>query len=334
MMKSTVVLASTLAILSFNMAFTQEEEKNYVTPEPVNHFAFVEEKITNTEDDSVKTIEFSMINDNPFLNLIPAFETEDDFGYTHGVSLAYSYLNRKNNQLWEVDFDTALYTQQATPDGETYDDHFPNVPQRFNEVSHLRVQRSNIYDTIGKDKRYYVVGVGVGLMNDTNDDGFLAAGQQTAWHDYKHHNLTPEDTPLYQNIPGSDNQYFVSGKVAVGKVVTFNEDMKDCGCEINRLKIEYGAEVYSIQSGSNVYFLMEYNQKVAELAGVDFYIDAGMKTTYHGDFEQEFFLGVSAKYNNLTVSTGMSYRMGTQNNDFFKYEDEDPIWMLRVQYRF
>lgn len=333
---SAVMLTSVMgvSVLAEDLA-----NSNHVELNPVKHFTFVDEERRNEEgDDVVRSIEFSMVNDNPFLNLIPAFETEDDFGYTHGVSLAYSYLNRKNNRMWEVDFDTALYTEQVTPEGEDaeeyYDDTFPNVPQRFNEVSHLRVQTSDIYDTIGKDKKYLVVGVGVGLMNDRDETGVLAVGQQTAWHDYKHNNLTPEQTPMYANVPGNTNKVFGSAKVAVGKVVTFNEDMQKCGCEINRLKIEYGAEVYSIQEGSNVYFLIAYNQKVAEVANVNFYVDLENKVTYHGDWENETFLGVSARYKNFTVSTGMSYRQGNQNNDFFKFQDDDAIWTLRIKYQF
>lgn len=184
-MKKPVVYTTILSILLSSFAFaedlTSESQANAVEISPVKHFSFVEEKTTNDDgEDVVRSIEFTMINDNPFLNLIPAFETEDDYGYTHGVSLAYSYLNRKNKRLWEVDFDTALYTEQATPEGredqDYYDETFPNVPQRFNEISHLRFRTSNIYETVGKKKNYYVVGMGVGIMNDKDDDGFLAAG--------------------------------------------------------------------------------------------------------------------------------------------------------------
>lgn len=110
--------------------------------------------------------------------------------------------------------------------------------------------------------------------------------------------------------------------------------MENCGCEINMLKLEYGAEVFTIQDGSNIYFLIEYNQKVAEIAKVNLYVDFRNQVSWHGDWENETFLGVSARYKNLTISTGMSYRMGDQNNDFFKYQDDDAIWTLRIKYQF
>ena len=64
------------------------------------------------------------------------------------------------------------------------------------------------------------------------------------------------------------------------------------------------------------------------------YADVSNKVTYHGDWQNESFVGFSARYNNLTISTGMNFRNGDQNKDFFKYQDDDAIWTLKIKYSF
>lgn len=287
--------------------------------------------------DIKRSFRFTMVNDNPFLNLFPdLFYTEDDSGYTHGVGLATSYLMKKGyfspNERWNVKLDTNLYTKNLTPEGQ---DLFPNVPQAFNEITTIKVERDDVFNSIETGKPYYVVGAGIGLMNDKDEKGFMAVGQQTAWHDYKHHNLTPDTTPLYDNQPGNTYDGFLSAKAAVGKVITFNDQMKDCQCEIDLIKVEGGTELISLRKGSNVYFMVEADKSLLKFGKNSIGIKGSVKGVAHenGDEELQSFTGIRFDRPNLNIETGFTHREGNYNKDFVSYDDKDSIWSLSVEYK-
>ncbi|MCX7009858.1 MAG: hypothetical protein NTY53_21890, partial [Kiritimatiellaeota bacterium] len=210
----------------------------------------------NAAAPTYSAVDFIIFNDNPFLNLIPGISTDDDFGYTYGIALAYSQIRTKGlltpNERWTVAFRTDLYTQDLTPPGQ---DLFPDVPQKFMEVSMLKLTWDNLFDVIDGRKIYYVAGVGIGLMNNERDSGFLAAGQQRAWHTFKHNHLTPDTTPIYANEYGDTYQYFPTAKLALGHAVAFSDQMRAYHCEADRFKIEGGAEFIDQSRGSYAYAL-------------------------------------------------------------------------------
>ncbi|MGE3610563.1 MAG: hypothetical protein AB7I27_13315 [Bacteriovoracaceae bacterium] len=321
-------------LFSLVMSFGQ-----HALAETPSHYDLnIDQNLHDSQGEEIRrSFKFSMVNDNPFLNLFPsAFYTEDDSGYTHGVGFATSYLLKNGflgeNERWTINLDTDLYTKDMTPPGQNL---FPNVPQKFNEISTLKVSRDDVFNKVKTGRPYYVVGAGIGLMNDEKSTGAGAIGQQTAWHDYKHHNLTPETTPLYNNQPGTTHESFLTVKGAVGKVIAFDERMENCQCEVDLIKIEGGGEVVSIRKGSHVYFMIEADKSLLKLKNNSLGVTGRYKVTAHesGDQETQSFIGVRYNRPNLTIESGFNHRQGDYNQDFVKYDDRDSIWNLSVEYR-
>jgi hypothetical protein len=194
-------------------------------------------------------IKLILENDNPFLNLMPELMyVDDDHGYTHGLGLEIEIFPEnsifKEDERWTIGLNSKLYTKDVTPEGE---DLFPNDPQKFNEVSRLDVTWDDLFESQRQGKAYYAFGTGVGYINNSHDDGWGAAGQQRRWHDYKHNELTPETTPMYDNQYGDVASGFLIAKAAIGKSVKFHPEEKDYHCELNSIKVEAGVDLITIK---------------------------------------------------------------------------------------
>ncbi len=285
---------------------------------------------------------FALMNDNPFLNLFgdesssSMLYTDDDYGQTHGLSLAMSYLLSKGyitggQERLSVNYNSQLYTQDLTPEGQ-WDNYFPNNPQLFNEVTTVKVSVDNI---LARKKFYYVAGVGIGKVNDMDDTGWNAAGQQQRWHDYKHNNLTPETTAMYANQYGDTNEIFGSVKGAVGKIIALSDSLRDQRYEVNQIKLESGAEFISVNNGSNVYFLVEVDRSLIDIGdhSVSAYAGANGIAYASGDKEVLYGGGVNYKSRTFAIATGWKFRSGQSNQDFYKYQDNDPIWSFSISYK-
>lgn len=277
----------------------------------------------------------AMIDDNPFLNLIPAFATENDFGYTYGLRIAHTKIKKdgdfSQNERWNVEAATDLYTKDMTPAGQVI---FPNTPQKFNEISTVKVKWDDLFNKVDSEKLYYVIGAGVGQKNNKDDSGFLAVAQQHAWHVAKHNYLTPTTTSIYQNIPGDTKSLYLSTLASVGKVVSFSNKMKDCMCEIDRLKVEGGAEVLSLRQGSRVFVLAAVNKSMMTAHNTNISVDAQVEANLYtgGNRDTKEFIGVQATRPGWSIKTGMTYVQGTQDVNFLQYVDQDPIWTLLVEW--
>ncbi|WP_412474248.1 hypothetical protein [Halobacteriovorax sp. YZS-1-1] len=298
------------------------------------------EKKLYADRSHVKT-KIQMDNDNPFLNLMPSlFYVDDDHGYTHGlgaeVEISPSADNAiiKENETWKIALSSKIYTKDVTPEGQ---DLFPNDPQVFNEVTKLDITWDDILDAQMYDnKSYILVGAGIGKFNNSDDGGWGAIGQQRRWHVYKHNNLTPETTSMYDNQLGDTNDVFVTAKAAIGKVVKLDTNQYDCKCELDRITLETGVELVSIRKGSRVYFLLEANKVLIERGSHRFGMELSLEGNAHGDgnFGGDAYGGVYYDYKGFRIKTGFSQGYGEENEEFFEYIDDDPIWMLSIEKRF
>jgi len=290
--------------------------------------------------DSYVQVEINLENDNPFLNLFPDFMyVDNDYGYTHGldanVEIVPEYELFEKGERWTLDLGTKLFTRDITPDGQ---DLFPNDPQLFNEVTRLDLTWDNILAAQELGKTYYILGVGIGRVNDMDDSGWGGVGQQRRWHDYKHNNLTPESTSMYASQFGSTNETFLTVQGAIGKSIKFNSAQKDCNCELDRIKLEAGAEILMIKNGSKVYALIGIDKTVARF-GENQSIGVIFNNTvdvYSSDaVELKTFAGVRYGGKNWLVKTGLESSVGNKNQLFLKYDDDDDaIWSLTLQKRF
>ncbi len=289
--------------------------------------------ITSAEDKLHFQFGFGLVNDNPFLNLIPAFETEDDTGHTHGLEWSLGVVVTcglfAENERWQLKLKSDLYTSKLPQD--EYDAAFPNVPQKFFEDNELMLQWDNIF---AGNKFYYVIGGGLGLANDQEAKRILpfsAIGSQTAWHEFKH-TKTPDRTPLYQNEKGATYKYFGKLKAAVGTFIEWEEERKQCLCEIDYLKTEMGTEIMAVKYGSYVYFLVAANKSFWRHRQDHFLSVTG---TFHSEAYNAgryLNLGFTAEaayhYSSGKISTGMDLNNSKGNLDYIRYNDKDPIWNL------
>lgn len=272
----------------------------------------------------------SMTNDNPFLNILPkSLQTEDDAGYTFGLAFKNTSLCDKgifsDNERTILSYSTDLFTRDVTPHGE---DLFPNVPQTFNEISTLRITKDNKFDTLNSRKIYRVIGVGIGYQNDKNVDS--AAGGvllQRKWHGFKSQ-YTPEQTPTYRYIPGNSEELFGSIHAALGKVITFNDNMKKCNCEIDQISFESGAEVLTVHDGSRIYMLAEVDKSLFRTKKTTTSLKASVEANAYGDgnYDTQKTLGFKFKRRKWTFETGMTFISGPQNQGFQQHVDDDAIW--------
>ncbi len=288
--------------------------------------------------DSQLVVKPILTNDNPFLNLFPdLFYVDDDHGDTHGLGVEIEIVPEKgvfqNGEKWTINLKSDLYTKDLTPEGQ---DLFPNPPQKFNEVTRFNVTWDNILASQDRGKIYYLMGAGIGRINDMDDSGWGGAGQQRRWHDYKHNNLTPESTPMYDNQYGDTNELFLTGKVGAGKIIRFDNSMTNCQCEVNRIKVEAGAEVFTISKGSRVYVFVGVDKSLIRYKkhsiGVEFNNLVNFYAT--GDTQLRTFGGLYYRYGRFILRTGFTKKMGDHNNEFYKYEDDDDIWMIQLEIPF
>jgi hypothetical protein len=284
------------------------------------------------------TVSAKLRNDNPFLNLFPDIAYEDnDHGFTQALDGEVTYVAEDGifaeGERWNIRLNSEVYTKDITPEGE---DLFPNDPQVFNEVTRLDATWDNLLESQRDGKIYYLVGAGLGKFNNSDDSGWGAIGQQRRWHVYKHNNLTPETTSMYDNQFGDLNETFFTSKVAIGKVIAFDERMADCQCEINRIKIEAGAEYVSIRNGSKTYLYVGIDKPIVSYGNHDFGVNFDNKINFHqsGDKELRTYGGIYYKYGSFKIKTGFTKKTGENNLDFYEYTDDNDIWMLEVEKKF
>lgn len=211
----------------------------------------------------IQTFRFTMTNDNPFLNLVPGLQRDDDFGPTQGTGIEYTTVRPagflRDNERWSVQLRSELYTRNLTPAGQ---DLFPLIPQAFNELSTLNLIWDDIFTQAGTKNLYHVFGLGLGLVNDSKSNGALAIGQQTAWHHFKHYHLTPDETAIYANQLGTTHDFFGTAKVGAGRVFPLGKGSRPDGRETDLLKVEGGAEWLGTRRGSSVYLLAAANRSL------------------------------------------------------------------------
>lgn len=294
-------------------------------------------------DDSYTKVSIDMANDNPFLNLLgesgdsELFYTEDDQGYTHGIGVEVEVVREdgifEDGERWTIGLRTDLYTKNLS--GGV--DYFPNVPQKFNEVTRATITWDNLLSSQDSGKTYYLVEAGIGNINNADDSGWGAAGLQRRWHDYKHNNLTPETTPLYDNEFGNTNKVFVSAKGGIGKTFQFDSADPDCNCELDSVRVEAGVEFITIRRGSRAYLFLGID-KVAMRYGKNQKLGLELNTTINayasGDVGSNSFVGIKNSGKKWTIRTGFDIPSGEQNNSLIKYSDDDPIWTIRFERKF
>lgn len=289
-------------------------------------------KLPSQED--INRYQIMLVDDNPFLNLVPGLKTEDDFGYSYGLRISHTRIKPEGrysaNERWNIELATDIYTQNATPDGQNL---FPHTPQKFNEISSVKVTWDDLFNKIDSDQLYYVIGAGIGLKNDKKDSGILAMGHQKVWHKFKHDKLTPDETEIYDNQPGDTYEPYVSVTAAIGRVVSFSDKMRECACEIDRFKVQGGVEVLSIRQGSRIYFLAAVNKSVLTIAGRNLSVEAEVEANQYGDGNRDVRKTVGVRYTGRkwSAKTGFTFISGSQNQDFLQYVDKDPIWSLLVE---
>lgn len=203
-------------------------------------------------------------------------------------------------------------------------------------MTKLDITWDDILDAQINDTNYILVGAGIGKFNNSDDGGWGAIGQQKRWHDYKHNNLTPETTSMYDNQLGDENRAFVSVKGAIGKVIKFDTNNYDCKCELDRIRLETGVELVSIRKGSRVYFFAEVNKVVLDRGYHKFGVEAYLKANAHGDgnFGGNAYGGVYYDYKGFRIKTGFNQPVGNDNEEFFEFTDDNPIWVLSIEKRF
>ena len=284
---------------------------------------------------SQTSVQITMENDNPFLNLMPdLFYVDDDYGYTHGLGIDVEIIPENGifaeGERWKINLNTELYTRDITPEGE---DLFPTPPQKFNEMTKLDISWDNVLESQDKGTVYYLIGGGVGRINDSDDSGWAGVGQQRRWHVYKHNNLTPESTAMYDNEFGDTNKTFITAKAGIGKIVRLSGRTNGCQCEINRVRVEAGTELVSIKKGSKAYLFVGVDKSLVQYGnhsiGAEFNNTANIHAS--GDKEIKTYGGVYYKSKSFTIKTGFTKQTGDQNNDFYKYTDDDNIWSLEIR---
>jgi hypothetical protein len=291
-----------------------------------------------TKYQNQKSVKISMENDNPFLNLIPdLFYVDDDHGYTHGLGIEVELIPENGKfapgERWKVNLNTSLYTKDITPEGQ---DLFPKSPQLFNEITKLDVNWDNVLESQDKGTVYYLIGGGIGRINDSDESGWAGAGQQRRWHDYKHHELTPESTDLYSNQLGDSNKTFVTAKAGIGKVVRLSGLTNGCQCEINRVRVEAGTELMSVKKGSKAYLFVGVDKSIIQYGNHSFGAEFNNTANLHasGDKEVKTYGGLYYRSKSFSVKTGFTKQTGSQNVDFYKYTDDDNIWSLEIRKEF
>lgn len=288
--------------------------------------------------DCERSFAISMTNDNPFLNVLPkSLQTEDDTGYTFGLAFKNTSLcdegSFSNHERTIISYSSDLYTHDETPTGE---DLFPNVPQTFNEISALKITKDNKFDTLNSRKFYRVIGVGIGYQNDKNIDS--AAGGvllQRKWHGFKSQ-YTPDQTPTYKYVPGNSEEFYGSVHGALGKVITFNDNMKNCNCEMDQITFQGGAEVLTVHDGSRIYLLAEVDKSVLQTENTTTSIKASSQANAYGDgnYDMQNTLGLEFKRRKWTFETGMTFISGPQNEEFLQHVDDDAIWYGKAERKY
>lgn len=283
--------------------------------------------------DSEKRFSMVMSDDNPFLNVAPkSMQTEDDFGYTYGVNLKMEKMNPcgqfSKNERWTLSYSTDLYTKDVTPAGENL---FPNTPQEFNEVTTLKVQWDDEFNQINSGKFYKIIGAGLGEQNDKDSNSPHGLFQQQKWHEAKH-SFTPDQTNIYKYVPGDKKQYYGSVTAALGKVITFNDKMKDCHCEIDRIKVEGGAELLSVHDGSRAYILAEVNHRIFQADETTTSLNAKIEASRYsdGNYDVKKTLGLQFDRRKWSFETGFTFISGPQNVQFLEHVDSEAIWYGRI----
>lgn len=287
---------------------------------------------------SQSTIRIQLDNDNPFLNLFPdLLYTEDDHGFTHGLGIFYEFIPKKElfdiGEKWSFSAKSDLYTKDLRVPGV---DTFPNDPQLFNEITEYKITWDNLLANQDNGKVYYLVGAQFGEVNDMDDSGWGAVGQQRRWHVFKNGELTPETTPTYLNKFGTTQENYYGITAAAGKIIKFDDSMGNCQCEVNRIKIEAGTELVSVDHGSKAYMFIGVDKtllRYGKNSSVGALLDNKASLYSNGTKNIKTFGGLYIKSGSWTTKTGFTKTFGDENDDFFKYTDDDTMWMLSIEKR-
>jgi len=278
-------------------------------------------------------------NNNPFLNLAPKLFYEDgDHGATHALQTKYAIKLKdgffQDGERWTVELKSALYTEDLTPPGK---DLFPNNPQQFRELTNLNVNWDNVLSSDKSGKIHFVVGAGVLYINEKDERGWGAVGQQKRWHIYKHNELTPEITPIYDNQLGSTEEYTLMLTAAIGKTMALGNKEKIDLDEHDRAKIELGAELITVTNGSKAYLLLAIDKtilNITEQQNIGLILNNLANFHYNGTLELKTFAGIRYSLKSVNISTGYTRSFGKQNTDLLKYVNDDDIWQLEIEKKF
>ena len=214
--------------------------------------------------------------------------------------------------------------------GTQFDKEFFNAAEKNNiELS----RKSN-----KSDGEYTLMGIEAGYITD---EDFLYGGaqnQQKFWHKIFSDSeaISPNGTEIneyeYRPIPSRDNEYYLGGKLGVGKIITIG-DIKNCafvptGVCADFLQVETGTAVSTYMDYSNIYISAKADKAVFNLFSDEVFLSIlGAYDVYtrlkEGRAEQSAFYGLKVDGGTFSVMVGVSEQLGDAQTLWNIKDDKD-----------
>ena len=189
-----------------------------------------------------------------------------------------------------------------------------------------------------QNSEYTLMGIEAGYITDENFMYGGAQNQQNFWHKIfaKNEAIAIRGTAIneyeYISIPARNDEYYLSGKLGVGKIITIG-DIKNCafvptGVCADFLQVETGTAISSYMDDSNVYISANADKAVLNFFSDQVFLSilgaydllTRVKT---GNIEQELFYGLKIDGGTFQVTLGASHPIGEAQQLWTIMDDKD-----------
>lgn len=259
----------------------------------------------------VKVLNDSIVKDRDGISSNSGGSRIDDFGHTYGLSFYCSKL--KKGVRSGISYKTDLFTKELVT----------HITQSFYEVNILKFIKENVLKGLKEDKVYFIFEAGVGQYHNQKGTIFGAAEHQQILHNLINKKL--------KNEYGNTNIIKPLLRVGAGKNWKFSNLVESCNCEIDRLRVEVGLDIFTLAHGSQMYTLFAIDKnlifKKEFLLGLFFDIEALYNSNYGLRTKKRGGVYYQNNTKNFRVEVGVIYKDGDKNNPMALevYDDDGPI---------
>ena len=279
-------------------------------------------------------INFTLENDNPFLNLFPDVVIQrNDHGYTHGLNAEIRFRPTEglfsDQEQWRFLADTKLYTMDLTPKNQ---DVFPHEPQLFNELTTWQLFWSHREVSTSDWREQLELGIGLGKKNTDDDSGLGGVGQQKRWHDFKHHELTPETTALYDNQPREHRRYYGLIDASYAWVHDWKKGSDKRYDTIDTVTFRNLIRLSDYLPANYLKLHMQVEQGFARWYSQRLSTSLTTQLAMHAKGEVNWMITPAVQFYHayFSVSTGINRYFGEKNTALTEFEDPNNIWFMTL----